>query len=751
MDPSLQPVNSTWPALAQDLCGIAAFALYFLAPGYVWGGLTDVVLFRTRSHDEQVLWSVALSLPLGIAICALLGRVVPPSGINLVFGALDLLAVFLWWRARRPEQDRAAAPDPLRRWMLLLMALFGLYCIVATVDIEVRHGLYVSTVIQDWSVRVQMVKAAMRSGVPPINGLTTVSGALSIGEHAPHFRYYYFWYVAVAQMARTFHVPAAAALAASCAWAGWALLATFFLGLKYFIGVRERLRAKCFLGLLVIAVLGLDILPTAWLWLRHNFHPYVEMEWWHQDRTPSFLGSVLYAPHHMAGFACLLAGFLVLLLSMRSLAESASAVSPKFRVIAAGVFAGIAFAAAAGTALFPTFCFVFVLGGWAIDLLRRKEWGTLAALAGSGLLALLLAHGYLRELSEGSSAASGFASFRWRNDDFIAGQLARHHKLVGHGPLFSFLLRQPAVLLLDFFDLGFYTLVLIAAVRQELLPRTRLNANQCAWWALVLGAAVPFFFLSSTATSGPNDLGVDAGFLLRLGLQLWAVPWVWRLWHEWKARRVPAAQNTGRSPLSFTFAAALFLLGLSAQFYQVLSVRLYYAVVGTGLVHKQMDAFTQDHLAQRLYNVRTAWRAFDAQVPPSAPDTEAVQFNPVGTMQPAETLYSNHQIAAWDTGCGTSYGGDYKSCAPIYSGLLFLYGNTQHGVDTGRAQNDRQDGTAPRVANAQDFAAMCRTLHLRAIMAESTDPIWNKTDSWVWTAPVMVSNDTVRVLACPTK
>jgi len=53
------------------------------------------------------------------------------------------------------------------------------------------------------------------------------------------------------------------------------------------------------------------------------------------------------------------------------------------------------------------------------------------------------------------------------------------------------------------------------------------------------------------------------------------------------------------------------------------------------------------------------------------------------------------------------------------------------------------------VADSADFAAMCERLHVRAIVAESTDSIWAKPNSWVWTEHPMVANETVRVMACP--
>jgi hypothetical protein len=714
----------------QGLVGTAAMAAIFLAPGYLWATLTNLADFRARSRAEKLLWSVALSIPLTIALCALLGRILNSTAITALFLLLDAAALIPLIRNRTTPRTQTPIST---RWMLALMALFGLYCILAVTDIQLGPRLYISTVIADWSVRVAMVNAAIRSAVPPINGLST----LGPGGHAPHLRYYYFWYIVVAAIARALHLRAHAALAASCVWAGWGLISSFFLALKYLAGIRTHLRSKCFLGLLVGATLGLDILPTALLWLSPRLHPYAEMEYWHQDRTPSFLGSVLYAPHHMAAFGCLLTGFLVLLLA------SQTATRPRWRThLPAAVFAAIAFAAAAGTSLFPTFCFVFVLSLWAVDLIRRRDWPTIASLAFAGALALLLAHGYLQELSTGSSAASGFANLAWRNDAFLAYQQARHHLLTTHGRLLAALARQPLVLLMDFFDLGLYLLVFIHRLRRDILHPGRLTAAQSALWSLVLGAAIPFFFLTSTATSGPNDLGVDAGFLLRLALQLWAVPYLWDLWQQHKNPQPTTHRGTA------IFATTLLILGLSAQLYQSLSERLYNPLITS--TQKQMDNFTKDHLAQRLYNIRQALLTFDTLVPPSAPDTNALQFNPIGTMLPAETIYNDHQLAAWDTGCGTSYGGDYKSCAPIYAALLHLFGNTQAGFDRGRAANDRQDAAAPTVATTADFLAVCARLHTRAIMAESTDSIWAQPTSWVWTQTPMVANETVRILPCPT-
>ncbi len=729
----------------QGILASLAFGMSVFAPGFL---LTLFVRqLRSVSYWERVLWSTALGVPLAVALSVWGQRVLPRTAVNGIF--LLLLVVAAGMAISRSRQPRSRADvmrggDRSKAALAGWLALFAVYCLTETLDLQIGHRLYLSTLITDWSVRIAMVTGAVRSAVPPINPLSTLSSA-GIGS-APHLRYYYFWYVFVAQIAGSLGLRAQPAFAAGCIWAGWGLLSACFLALKYLLGVRRAWTQACIVLLGLLMVLGLDILPTASMWLSRSHHPLMEMEWWRPDRTPSFLGAVLASPHHMAGFCSLLCGTLLLVMEIRAregetLSKTGLALGESALLTA---LAALFFATAAGLSLFNTFCFALGLSLWAVDLLRRRAWGALGRLAAAGVLALLLAHGYLSELSTGSSAAHGFLSFAWRSDGFAASEMTRFLHLGTYGPVKGFLLRQPAVLLLDFAELAFYIFVLSAAIRQDLFQPGRLSAGRCVWWALLLGAGLPMFFLTSLATGGPNDLGFDAGFLFRLCLQLWAVEWVRT---QWSGRREP---KTPWQRIGFATAISLAALGIAGQIYQILSIRLYFPVVGSGLVHKQMDVLTQDHLAERLANIHSALNQMDRTLPPSRPDTEAVQFNPVGPLEAPEVYFNTHQIASWDSGCGTSFGGDYAHCAPVYASLLFLYGNTAEGALRSRAVNTAQDGAAARVATAADLARVCRDLKLRAVIADATDSIWAHPDSWVWTGqPLLVANSTVRVIGCP--
>jgi hypothetical protein len=580
----------------------------------------------------------------------------------------------------------------------------------------------------------------MRSGVPPINGLST----LGIDGHAPQLRYYYFWYVVVAQMARALHLRAHAALAASCVWAGWGLIAVFFLALKYMAGIRTRLRAKCFVGLLVGAVLGLDILPTALLWISPKLHPYAEMEWWHQDRTPSLLSSAVYAPHHLAAFSCLLTGLLVLSLTLRDASRPTSGTSIG-QTVFASIFAGICFASAAGCSILPTVVVAIVCAIWGLDLIWQKQMRAVAALCGSAVVALVLARGFLHELMATSGAVStGFVSLRWRNYDFVHGYGEKYHMLT-HSWVANQMLIQSGVVLINLFDLGFLLFVVVHQVRRDW--RRSLTPQERAMWAFLLGTAIPYFLLSSASIASPNDLGVDAGLLLRLLLQLWAVPWVYEMWVAWRGgSALVSLGGSGWRRVGMALAAGCVVLGIAGQAFQVVWERVYFPLVGSQILRKQMDVLTTDRLAERLYNIRQGYRRLDkVQNDPAG----IVQYNPIGPMQPAMTLYAAHQIAAFDIGCGTGYGGDYAACQRVMPGLLALYGNTRAGFDRGRAENDRQDNAAARTATDSDALAMCSQLHLAALIAESTDSIWGRKDSWVWTMQPAVANETVRIFACP--
>ena len=729
--------------LAQSSIGIAAFSLFILPAGFLAGTLVDVQGFRQRSRAEQLLWSITLGLPLGVLFSVSLARLFRWQAVSSFFLAATLSAIFVLMRSKR--RPASALPEGRYRTIrvgALLALVPAAYGLLALTDVQIGHRLFISTVMSDWAVRVPIVDAALGGQVPPPNPLSALEG------FAPPLHYYYYWYVFCAQIARLAHIPGRAALTASCVWSGYGLVSVLFLSLKYLLGLRQNLRSQALVALAILPVMGLDVIPVGLKLLIHRQHPDFEMEWWREDRTPSFISTILYAPHHIAGMAFALGAFLVLVGLLRQ--------RPPFgRCLLLAALTGACFAAVAGTSTYVAFIFALVCLLWSIDLVRMREWRLLGILALCGVIALALSQSYLHELlttSSGNQLVAGkrgavhFAVVRVRSLSFGDRFLERHHLHPRSALLYQFLRLGPAVVL-GVAELGFFLFVLVHRVRRDIFSPRSLTPNERAAWALFAGIALPALLLSSAVVSGANDLGMHAGILLRLLLLLWGTPWVYE---RWRTRRQLADETRARKLFLAGAALALFL-GWCGQLLQLVLERGYLPMVETRALNKKTDVMTSDHLGERLYNIRESYRALGHLLPGDA----IVQYDPGNVMQLAFSLYSNRQIAASDDGCGTGFGGDHALCNPVYMGLRRFYGLVPHkSVESLLPLDDRGSQEEPieaasYTAKDGDFRLVCHDLRLSAILADSKDPAWNRHDSWVWTEPAVFTSSTARAYLCP--
>lgn len=721
-------MHQTLAELSQGLACVFAFALFLLPPGFLFARLIDLNGMRSRSREEQLLWATVVSLPLALVLSQLLARVLPPIDVLLVYGVMALAALALL--AFGPRSARVELQRSQRRGTFaacLVAALWCAYALFATATIRIGDRLFVPTTLSDWAVRVPMVASAIRGPVPPINPLSALHGAA-------HLRYYYYWYVLTAEPARLLHLPPQAALAASCVWAGFALLAAIFLCLKYLSGERHNLRRRIPFILVPLATIGLDILPTALVFLRHS-HPRLDMEWWRIDRTPAFLTTLLYAPHHIGGLVCCLVAFLVLV------EVSTATAKPSLPFLAGrALLVGIAFAACAGTSTFLAFIFVIVCLFWSADLLRTRQLRPLILLAIAGVIAWALSRPFLHEMGSGTSAAQGFAAFAWRSAQIVRALFTAKHILLHH-PFLSSIAQQPLVLLMDFFELGFFFFVLIDRFRHELLPSLRgrlsMQPGQRALWAILLAAGVCALFVSSAVTQSANDLGMHAGIVVRLVLVLWSVPYLERLW----ASRHSLTHTSLTHKLFIATALTCLALGFAGGIYGLAMDRLYFPLMEAHILHPPTEELTEDHLGARLFAIQSAWQTLDRTLPANA----RTQFNSTGLMAPAMSFFSKRQIVASDSGCGTAFGGDYTRCPQVELALHHLFG-TQ--IQSTQIQGFDRFPPSLSLASAADFTQVCNDLSLDSILVDSTDPVWQQPDSWVWTLTPQLAYPTLRVFSC---
>ena len=75
-------MHSTLIELAQNVLCTVAFAIFLLPPGYLAMRLLNLKNMRQKSGDEQLLWSVALSIPLALLLGELLGRILGTAAVR---------------------------------------------------------------------------------------------------------------------------------------------------------------------------------------------------------------------------------------------------------------------------------------------------------------------------------------------------------------------------------------------------------------------------------------------------------------------------------------------------------------------------------------------------------------------------------------------------------------------------------------------------------------------------------------------
>ncbi len=737
--------------LLQALLGVIVFPLCFVTPGYLAGWTSNLMGFRTRSVPERILWAIALSGPFSTVLTCIGGRIIPSGpmvAILLSLGALALLLVATDIRHARGHHQLGR-----EFWLTLAcMTILTAYCLLATLGIQTHHSLYEGIIASDWSVRIPLVEAAVRAGVPPHNPLYAIDG------RAPVMRYYYFWYILCAQIVRIAHITPRAALVASTVWSGFSLISVLFLYLKYmapedsFAAVCTTtstprhipVRRVCLYALALACTMSLFLLPALLQLITHPRTPNLDPEFWLPDRMPSWVGAVLFAPHHIGGLAFGAAGFLLLALMPASRKQQ----------LVHTLFAAVCFTALAGTSTYLALC--FAIAGFFLFLvkLRARHWSQIGMLVVCAVTALLLARPFLHEMTSNSGYSASEHITSTTHQSLVANSMFKvvlrswHTSFgivgstfcsLGH-PLDHSPLRYvfPLIFLpvLYIFELGCFTCVLWYQAKLDFRGPRPPTERALLLWALFLGFALPALLLSSEPTQGINDLGRHAGLALRLVLILWAAPMFANTLQRLRSGCRPTP--SGRWVVAFT--TICFFIGLGGELWQISIDRLYLPLLAHHIVEDHLDFYRNAPFLQ----IRNANEALATAVPPDA----IVQSNPAGVYQMLFTLYVDRQMAAGDTGCESAFGGNIDICkSQIVAPLQSLYGGTS-GI-TPKPGDIPPPSPDPSLMTVAAMNSTCRQLHLSALLAARTDLAWLIPGTWVWTQPTLYADDSVRVIPCP--
>ncbi len=706
-----------------DLIGsalaVVAFGSVLYVPGYLLGFGTDLFGFRRMDAFESIAWSLALSFVS-----------VPITGYFV--GRYAGFDVFCWmfvpFLVAFAAVHLRGAPRLLRcldRRTLALgsLAVIGTgFVLLSLVDVQSGGKLYFSVVEFDQSYRVAFTNAVLRTGVPPANPL------FFCGHLAP-MRYYYFWYVLCAAVARIAHVSAQQAFVASSVWSGFGLVAVIALSVRHFSGVGKRTRAHTAIAVGLLAVTGADMVPAIGsLFAQPALNG--EMEWWSIDQFYSWQDSVLWVPHHTAALLSSVTAFLLLW-------RTQEAIAPKQRLLAAAL-AGVAFASAFGLSVYVAFGFALLMLAWIAFLAR--DWRRQRALIGRVLLAgvagALAIAPFLHDLTAGQSTTGDGASahaahlFSFSIRRMIDPELVTTLpalRAVHHTHPFALDVVVRLLLLLPglALELGVYGavygLLLYARWRS---PEVDDSAHDTSLFLTGCGLLMVLFLRSSVISN--NDFAYRASLLPQFFLLLLTADLLASWWSGEGSARV------AKTPKRRRLVYALLGLGVMSSVYQAAMLRLFLPIEE----HQPGSGFAR--LPAEAYQVRQAMGTLNR----TTPKDSVVAFNPAdpkptgrGDVVSPYTFFerailmdAHRQLLNAEPTCAAEFGGDAGACAAIDRATERLYAMP-----------------ALPVADAREF---CNRFGVTYLVASSLDPVWSDPAGWVNTLPVLDAEPDLRIVRC---
>lgn len=678
-----------------------SFALYLFFPGYVIGWATGLFSFRNKSASERLLLSIVLSSAVVPVLAVLIGRFVSTAASQWCFIALAVAGAFQI--ATKAVRNRENFELKRSTWIALAMAaIWACVALFELADLQIGQRLYLSVTAYDHCIRTELVQAVLRTGVPPHNPLFYASG------QAPVMRYYYYWYVLCALPSQLFGISARASLSASSVWCGFALAALIPLYLKHFFHESNGLRKKSLLGIALLGVTGLDLIPNL-LWFAQNRSVvYADMDWWDPNQVTSWIGSLLWVPHHVAALVACMAGFLVL-------SQMKNGTRFRERVVTALV-AGASFAGAAGLSIYVTFTFALFVIAWTLYLPVQRRFADCATYIASGAISMLLSFPYLRDLHGVGGIKASFAFFAIRDFPTALDWLRRHNVTDPRLLTLSSLPTLPVVYAIEF---GFFLLVGILRFKSELRGPLRLTLNQrAAWCILGVSLLVGTFLHSGVIVS--NDLGMRSVLPAQFILLLWAAS---LLANQFAESASPANSSRRAIRILITTTLAFGILGTVAELF---ILRAYAPLADSETIERSEDFMPAvPHMGERTYALRTGYGQLNAMLAPGA----IIQPNPIATSYLPLLLYSNHQAAAHGRDCGVGFGGDPLQCEKIIVPLANLY-LTQHPI------------------RGSDVDALCNALSINVLVATDADQVWHDANGWVWQRNALVANPYMRAIPC---
>ena len=694
------------------LIAICLFSLVAFVPGYVMSWVANVLDFRSQTAG----WRFVISVPVSIAICPLLAYWVDGladrAAVWTLFALCWLAFAVLFVAAISNRQIVFHLPSRMTVAFAFILILWIALVLGSALDLQFGDRLYASVTSADQAFRVALTDAITRTGIAhPKNPYYYVDGPAAV-------RYHYFWFILCSLVDQLVGAAVSArnAFIASIVWSGIALGCTIAAFLRFFAPQSTaNIKRRALTGILLLAVTGLDIIPTLALFHQHIL--YMDMEWWNEAIT-SWAGSLIWVPHHVGGLVSGLIAFLILW-------HAASSSQPRWKWMATLV-AGMALATMLGDSIYVGLVFAVFLSLWTALTFLAGWRNHTAVLVAAGLVTVLLAFPYLRSLA-GPAAGGAFIQFTVRN---FKGATAFRLNTEFNEPWKTYLARLALLPLNYFIELGFFLIVGILQMAR-LWSLRRIKPDAVAGVTMVLTSfAICTFFKSGVISN--NDLGWRGFLPAQFMLLIWAVEFVPAPTQPWAG-----IKRTGRGGVlvgecendAAAFRCARFneKSWLYTHLSPVLPLLLVIGVVSTayslGVLRFAEIGYDQGPeyaVGKRTYAARQVYERLREILPVTA----IVQENPDQENLIYYGLYSNRQMAVGGPTCGSEFGGSLQACHQVYPAVSALF--------------------SARGAGVEDAEEACRKLKIDALIVTSGDPVWKAADSWVWKMRPSITTDFAR-------
>lgn len=686
---------------------VLLFVPIVVTPGYVIAWLTNVLAFR----DRTLMARLTIAVPFSIGMCPIISyylwRVSFPA-VWLFYGTCFAYFLLSLWRER-----------PWRRFgirgrvgYLAIVIGWAVLALLLLVDMQMGKRLYFPVVTYDYALRTAFTAAISRSGVPP---------------HNPYFypgqffnlHYHYFWFIlcSIVQKIAGGAVTSRQAMLAGTIWCGIGLLALIPLYLRFFQpGGRTNLTRRAMIGAGLLAVTGLDIVPTL-LVQGASGRIAPSIEWWNDDQVTSWIAALTWVPHHVAALITCLMAFLLL--------WSAETVKSKQTRLMIAFSAALMSASAVGLSVYVALLFAIFLTIWLVIQFARKHRRAATLIISCGAMAVAVAIPYLLDLltsraGVGSGTTSAVTSptlpltFGVRH--FLIADLALN--VVGGG------WRENIVNLLFvplnyFLELGFFLSVCVIQLMRMWRDRLHLTEGQLCGAVMTLVSVVVCTFVRSTVIAS-NDFGWRGFMFAQFMLLIWGSELV-------SEGLLSARPSPLRLSSDKRFALiAMIIVGLAGTAYEGVAIR-FYPVLSDTTSRPLYPWLSKDRkLGERTFALRSMYEELEKLTPQNA----VFQHNPDAEPQDNfHSMYADRQLAAETPSCAVVFGGDAALCKDRIGVIQDLFHDT-------------------KAFDAAEIDQVCQRLSIDVLVAQNTDPVWQDHRSWIWNKTPILANDYARAFEC---